>query len=51
MYLMNINIFDGFYCMNLNIDNISKLGVFFPMAPDQEPLVALPTGASYWMEK
>ena len=28
--------------MNLSIDDIPKLGVVFPTAPGQEPLVALP---------
>ena len=40
--LMKIDISDGFYRVNLNIDDIPKLGVVFPTEPGQEPLVALP---------
>ena len=42
IYLMKIDISDGFYRVNLNIDDMPKLGVIFPTAPGQEPLVALP---------
>ena len=42
IYLMKIDISDGFYRVNLSIDDIPKLGVVFPTAPGQEPLVALP---------
>ena len=41
VYLMKVDISDGFYRINLNIDDIPKLGVVFPTAPGQEPLVAL----------
>ena len=40
--LMKIDISDRFYRVNLNIDDIPKLGVVFPTEPGQEPLVALP---------
>ena len=42
IYLMKIDISDGFYRVNLNVEDIPKLGVVFPTAPGQEPLVALP---------
>ena len=42
VHLMKIDISDGFYRINLNIDDIPKLGVVFPTAPGDEPLVALP---------
>jgi hypothetical protein len=41
IYLMKIDISDGFYRINLNVEDIPKLRVVFPMAPGQEPLVAL----------
>ena len=37
IYLMKIDISDGFYRVNLSIDDIPKLGVVFPTAPGQEP--------------
>ncbi len=42
VYLMKVDISDGFYRINLNVDDILKLGVVFPTHPGQEPLVALP---------
>ena len=42
VYLMKIDIADGFYRINLNINDIPKLGVVFPTLPGEEPLVALP---------
>ena len=40
--LMKVDLSDGFYRVNLNIDDIPKLGVAFPTEPGQEPLIALP---------
>ena len=42
VYLMKIDIADGFYHINLNINDIPKLGVVFPTLPGEEPLIALP---------
>ena len=39
---MKVDPSDGFYRINLNIDDIPKLGVVFPTKPGEEPLVALP---------
>lgn len=40
--LMKVDLSDGFYRINLNIDDIPKLGVVFPTEPGEEPLVAFP---------
>ena len=40
--LLKVDISDGFYRINLNIDDIPKLGVAFPTKPGEEKLVALP---------
>jgi hypothetical protein len=42
VYLLKLDISDGFYRVNLNINDIPKLGVAFPSRPGQEPLVAFP---------
>jgi len=42
VYLIKINISDGFYRIALNIDDIPKLGVVFPTLPGEKPLVAFP---------
>jgi len=42
IYLMNIDISDGFYRIAINIDDIPKLGVVFPTLPGEEPLIAFP---------
>ena len=42
VYLMKLDIADGFYRIALNIDDIPKLGVIFPTSPGDEPLVAQP---------
>ena len=42
VYLLKLDIADGFYRLALNIEDIPKLGVVFPTRPGQEPLVALP---------
>jgi hypothetical protein len=39
---MKLDIADGFYRIDLNIDDIPKLGVIFPTSHGEEPLVALP---------
>ena len=40
--LMKIDISDGFYHVNLNIDDIPKLGVAYLTAEGEEPLVTFP---------
>jgi hypothetical protein len=40
--LLKVDISDGFYRINLNIDDIPRLGVVFPTKPGEEELVALP---------
>jgi len=42
VYLIKIDIIDGFYRIALNIDDIPKLWVVFPTLPGEEPLVAFP---------
>ena len=42
VYLMKLDIADGFYQIDLNIQDIPKLGVIFPTNPGNESLVALP---------
>jgi hypothetical protein len=42
VYLLKLDISDGFYRIALNIDDIPKLGVAFPTTPGQEPLIAFP---------
>jgi len=42
IYLMKIDISDGFYRIAINIDDIPKLGVVFPTLPGEEPLIAFP---------
>ena len=41
---MKIDIADGFYRINININinDIPKLGVVFPTLPGEEPIIALP---------
>ena len=41
--LLKIDISDGFYQANLNIDNIPKLGVASPTKPGEPHLVAFPS--------
>ena len=41
-YLLKVDISDGFYRIDLNTEDIPKLGVVFPTAPGAQPLVALP---------
>jgi hypothetical protein len=40
--LLKVDISDGFYRINMNIDDIPKLGVAFPSEPGEEKLVAFP---------
>jgi len=44
VYLMKIDIADGFFRINININinYIPKLGVVFPTLPSEAPLIALP---------
>ena len=42
VYLIKIDISDGFYRIAINIDDIPKLGVVFPTLQGKEPLVAFP---------
>ena len=44
--LMEVDICDGFYRVNLNIDDIPKLGVVFPTMPGRDSLIAFPLGLS-----
>ena len=40
--MMKIDIADGFYCIPLNVDDIPKLGVVFPVQEGEDLLVAFP---------
>ena len=40
--LLKVDLSDGFYRVNLNIDDIPKLGVVFPTKPGEPQLVAFP---------
>jgi len=42
VYLIKVDIADGFYRVWLNTNDIPKLGVIFPTLPHMEPLVAFP---------
>jgi hypothetical protein len=42
VYMLKLDISDGFYRVNLAPGDIPKLGVAFPSRPGTEPLVALP---------
>jgi hypothetical protein len=42
VYLIKLDISDGFYWIALNVDDIPKLGVAFPTAPGKDLLVAFP---------
>ena len=42
LFLMKIDIADGFYRINVNPNDIPKLGLAFPTRPGHEPSVALP---------
>jgi hypothetical protein len=41
-YIIKIDISDGFYRIDVNPDDIPRLGVVFPTGADHEPLVAFP---------
>ena len=40
--LLKVDLSDGFYQVNLNINDISKLGVVFPTKPGAAPMAAVP---------
>ena len=40
--LMKVDISDGLYRIDLNVDDIPKLGVVFPTLNGEEPLIAFP---------
>lgn len=42
VYLIKIDISDGFYRIDVNPDDIPRLGVVFPTEEGQEPLIAFP---------
>jgi hypothetical protein len=42
VYLIKLDISDGFYRIAVNIDDIPKLGVVYPTPPGAEPLIAFP---------
>ena len=42
VYLSKLDISDGFYRINLAIEDIPRLGVVFPVKEGEEPLVAFP---------
>ena len=42
VYLMKVDLSDGFYRIGVSPYDVPKLGVVFPTLPGQEPLVALP---------
>jgi hypothetical protein len=42
VHMIKLDISDSFYQIGLNIDDIPKLGVFFPTFPGDEPLIAFP---------
>ena len=42
VYLIKLDISDGFFQIAFNMDDIPKLGVAFPTAPGEDPLVAFP---------
>ena len=39
---MKVDLSNGFYCVDLSIDDAPKLGVVFPTCPNEEPPVAIP---------
>ena len=42
LYLLKLDLSDGFYRINLSPHDIPKLGVVFPTLPGEEPRIALP---------
>jgi hypothetical protein len=42
VHMIKLDISDGFYQIDLNIDDIPKLGVVFPTLPGDKPLIAFP---------
>ena len=46
IYMMKVDIADGFYCMGLALEDVPSLGVFLPPGPDGKTLVAFPPSPS-----
>ena len=42
VHLLKVDLSDGFYRLDVNVDDIPKLGVVFPTAPGEEQLIAFP---------
>ena len=42
IHMLELDISDGFYCIDIALDDIPRLGVVFPVKPGAEPLVAFP---------
>jgi hypothetical protein len=42
VYLIKLDISDGFYRIAVNVDDIPKLGMVYPTPPGAEPLIAFP---------
>jgi hypothetical protein len=42
VYLLKVDLSDGFYCISVHNDDLTKLGVVFPTAVGEEPMVAFP---------
>ena len=49
--LLKLDISNEFYQVNLNIDNVTKLGVAFPTKPSEHKLLALSLVLSIGLEK
>jgi hypothetical protein len=49
--LLKLDISDGFYQVNLNIDNVPKLGDAFHTKPGEPKIVAFPIGLDNGLEK
>ena len=42
IYMMKVDIADGFYCLGLAPEDLPSLGVCLPLGPDGKTLVAFP---------
>jgi hypothetical protein len=42
IYMIKVDISDGFYCLKFSPSSVPSLGVVFPTTPGEEPLVAFP---------
>ena len=49
--LMKVDLSEVFYCINLNISDIQKLGVVFPIKPGEEPHCCRPAGLTHGVEQ